>query len=62
MMREFQVGDLVKYHSAGRPPKIITVLGIIMEYSGQWVKGFEIGDTKQRLYDIEHCEVISANR
>ena len=57
-----KVGDLVKYHSAGKPPKTILVLGIVRQHGHQWAKGFEIGDTKQRFYDIEHCEVISANR
>jgi hypothetical protein len=57
-----QVGDLVKYHSAGRAPKIITVLEIVRQHGHEWARGLEIGDTKQRLYDIEHCEVISASR
>ena len=57
-----KVGDLVKYHAAARAPKIITVLGIIRQHGHEWAKGIEIGDTKQRLYDIERCEVISASR
>ena len=57
-----KVGDLVKYHAAAKAPKIITVLGFIMEYSGQWVKGLEIGSTTERLYEPKHCEVISASR
>jgi hypothetical protein len=57
-----KVGDLVKYHSAGRPPRIITVLGIVRQHGHEWAKGLEARDTKQRLYDIEHCEVISESR
>jgi hypothetical protein len=57
-----KVGDLVKYHSARRPPSVIIVIGIVRQHGHQWAKGLEIGDTKQRLYDIEHCEVISASR
>ena len=62
MEREIQIGDLIKYHGAARAPKIITVLEVIHQGGHSWAKGFEIGDTKQRLYDIEHCEVISASR
>ena len=57
-----KVGDLVKYHAAARAPKIILVLGIIRQGGHQWVKGIEVGTTKQRLYDLEHCEVISESR
>ena len=57
-----KVGDLVKYHAAARAPKIIIVLGIVRQHGHQWAKGFEFGSTRQRLYDIEHCEVISAIR
>jgi len=63
MEREIQIGDLIKYHCAAPPGfKLITVLGIVRQHGHHWAKGLEIGDTKQRLYDIEHCEVISANR
>ena len=57
-----KVGDLVKYHSASQPPRIVTVLGTVRQHGHEWVKGFESGDTKQRLYDVEHCEVISESR
>ena len=57
-----KVGDLVKYHTAGMAPKIVTVLGIVRQHGHEWAKGLEIGDAKQRLYDIEHCEVISENK
>ena len=62
MERQLQVGDLVKYHAAARAPKIITVLEIIRQGGHEWVKGLEVGSTRQRLYDLEHCEVISASR
>ena len=60
-----KVGDLVKYHAAARAPKIITVLGFLHDKTNatvRWVKGLEIDSTTQRLYEPEHCEVISASR
>ena len=57
-----KVGDLIKYHGAARAPKIITVIAIIRQGGHEWVRGLEAGSTRQRLYDLEHCEVISASR
>ena len=57
-----QIGDLVKYHTPARAPKIITALGIVRQHGHEWVKGLEFGSARQRLYDVEHCEAISASR
>ena len=57
-----KVGDLVKFHAPIRAPKIILVLGIVRQHGHEWVKGFEAGSTKERLYTMEHCEVISESR
>jgi hypothetical protein len=60
--REIQIGDLIKYHSAGRPPKIATVFRVVRQHGHQWALGLEVGGVKARLYDLERCEVISANQ